>query len=65
MALLGLFWIVLFFGTPFAIGAYIAKKHGPSIERNKRKRQIEAAMNRYEYDSELIDEVIDEWRWRQ
>lgn len=65
MALLGLFWIVLFLGTPFAIGAFIAKKYGPQIERNKRKCEIEAAMSLYERDRELIDEVTDEWRWRQ
>lgn len=44
MELLGLFWIVLFIGTPIAIGAYVAIKYGPRIEARKRDRQIETAM---------------------
>lgn len=61
MALLGFFWLVLFFGGGVAVIALLAKKFGPGMERNKRKRQIETQMHRREYDRQLMDEVADEW----
>lgn len=60
MEWLGLFWIVLFLGTPVAIGAWLGKKYGPTNLRNKRKRQIETAVLMHSVDNELYGEVLDD-----
>ncbi|WP_060880194.1 hypothetical protein [Streptomyces scabiei] len=58
MELLGLFWILLFIGTPCVIGAWLGKRYGQTSYRNKRKRQIETAVAQDVYDADLYDEVI-------
>ncbi|MDX3840058.1 MULTISPECIES: hypothetical protein [Streptomyces] len=62
MEWLGLFWIVVFLGTPLLIGGLLGKKFGPGQQRRKRKRQVEAALTRYSYDADLFDEVLDDMR---
>lgn len=61
MAWLGFIELVVFFGSWLAVILYIARRFGPSIERNKRKRQIETQMHQREFDRQLIDEVASEW----
>lgn len=56
MELLGLFWIILFIGGPLLIGAYIAKKRGPILER-QRDRQIETAMRLAVRDAEAQERI--------
>ncbi|NBM14976.1 hypothetical protein [Streptomyces sp. GC420] len=60
MEWLGLFYIVLFLGTPVGIGVWIGKKYGPTMQRNKRKRQIETAVLMHSVDAELYGEVLDD-----
>ncbi|MDX3277308.1 hypothetical protein [Streptomyces scabiei] len=62
MEWLGLFWIVVFLGTPLLIGGLLGKKFGPAQQRRRRKREVEAAMTRYSYDADLFDEVLDDMR---
>jgi hypothetical protein len=61
-ALLGLFWLCLFIGTPIAIGWYVAVKHGPRIEAKKRDRQIETAMRLGLRDAEAQAQIAEKLR---
>lgn len=60
MEWLGLFYIVLFLGTPVAIGLWFATKYRPVMLRKKRKRQIETAVLMHAVDNELYGEVLDD-----
>lgn len=61
MAWLGFIYIVIFVGVFIGIPAYIGYRRRPVVMRNERRRQIEAAMHRAEYDRQLIEDVADEW----
>ena len=60
MELLGLFWIVLFFGTPFAVGAYIAHRRGgvAGAEHRRRARLIEMHTRNAVHDAEVMNDVL-------
>jgi hypothetical protein len=52
------------FGIPLGILLFMlwaARRFGPGIAYKQRRRQVEAAMHRDEYDRRVIEDVAGEW----
>lgn len=61
MAWLGLVELLVAAGVFIGIPGYIGYRRRPVIQYNKRRRLVEAAMHRDEYDRQLIEDVAHEW----
>lgn len=54
--LLGLFWIVVFLGTPIGIAVYVYYRRGGAV--GEAQRQADRAVNRAYADANLIEDAI-------
>ena len=61
--LLGLFWIVVFLGTPIGIGAYVFYRRGGVV--GEAQRQADRVVNRAYAESDLIDDAIKRAAWER
>lgn len=59
-ATLGGIYLLIFFGVPIVLVAWLSKRYGPAMLRKKRKRQIETAVLMHSVDAELFGEVLDD-----
>jgi len=57
MEALGALIVLVFIGTPIAIGAFVFYKYGPRIEARKRDRKIETYMRLGARDAEAQQRI--------
>lgn len=61
MAWLGFIYLLIIAGVVFGIPAYIGYKRRSVVAYKKRRRQVETALHRAEFDREVIEDVVHEW----
>lgn len=61
MAWLGLLELLVFAGVFLGVPAYMGHRRRSAVAYKKRRRVVEAAMHREEYDRQIIDDVAREW----
>lgn len=60
MEWLGIIWVLVIFGTPVGIGAYVFYRRGGAggAEHRRRARLIEKDVRNYVHDNEVVDDVL-------
>lgn len=56
----------LVFGIPLCyllVCFWLARRFGPRIAYMQRRRQVETALHRADYDRRIIQDVVDEWSY--